>query len=560
MIDVAAARRRTGIDRVVLGIGDGSYPGEPDEDVGRGSPYSRGAARFHAFVAGLGFDGIQLLPQGQTSPGNLSPYDASIFARDFLSIALGPLVEDGLLAQRTLAELVGARPPGDRRVHHRYAWSAQVRALDEAYAGAGRLRAEIEAFRAEDEDWLRRRKVPDFERHLFEQFLIHEQHRELRATLPGLRLYGDLQIGMPPEDVDVLRDLFLPDRRMGAPPSRTNPAGQPWGYPVFDPRRRDEVVTFLHRRIHRMLRSYDGIRVDHPHGLVCPWVYRDDVAAGARLYASPDLPELAPYAIARPDQLDPRLPRHADGWVRELDEEQVDRYAALFDVIVGEVRAAGDEVEDVVCEVLSTLPYPLARTLARHDLGRFRVVQKLSLDDPGDVYRIERAEPHDWIMLGNHDTPPIWQLVRTWGATGELTAQATYLARRLAPQPSAVAALQQEFLRSPERVALAKFADLFVSRARHVVVFFTDLFGFTEDYNVPGTVHADNWSLRLPADFEQLYHERVALGAALNIPAALALALEARGLVADETGARLTTALRALAAALGTVAAVVPAE
>jgi hypothetical protein len=52
----------------------------------------------------------------------------------------------------------------------------------------------------------------------------------------------------------------------------------------------------------------------------------------------------------------------------------------------------------------------------------------------------------------------------------------------------------------------------------------------------------------------------VARGAALNIPAALALALEARGLVTDEAGARLTAALRDLAAAVGTVAAVVPAE
>jgi hypothetical protein len=92
------------------------------------------------------------------------------------------------------------------------------------------------------------------------------------------------------------------------------------------------------------------------------------------------------------------------------------------------------------------------------------------------------------------------------------------------------------------------------------VVFFTDLFGFTEDYNVPGMVHSGNWSLRLPADFERLYHERVARGTALNIPAALALALEARGLAADETGARLAAELRTLATAMGTVAAVIPAE
>ena len=73
-------------------------------------------------------------------------------------------------------------------------------------------------------------------------------------------------------------------------------------------------------------------------------------------------------------------------------------------------------------------------------------------------------------------------------------------------------------------------------------------------------MHTNNWSLRLPADFERLYHERVARGAALNIPAALALALEARGLAADETGARLTAALRALADAVGAGAAVVQAE
>jgi len=371
--------------------------------------------------------------------------------------------------------------------------------------------------------------------------------------------------------------LFLDGYALGAPPSRTNPRGQPWDYPVLDPEqyhdaagRPGPLLRFVAARIDKLLDDFDGVRIDHPHGLVCPWVYRTDipdaytaVQTGARLFSSPDVPEhpaLARFAIAAAEDLDSACARYADGWVHTLGAAQVERYACFFDEIVAAVQQHGASLDDLQVEVLSTLPYPLACVLARYGLGRYRVTQKANLDDPGDVYHSEQAEPADWIMLGNHDTPPIWQLVRTWGATGELTTQAAYLARRLAPQPSAVAALQQEFLRSPERVALAKFADLFVSRARQVVVFFTDLFGFTEDYNVPGTVHADNWSLRLPADFEQLYHERVALGAALNIPAALALALEARGLVADETGARLAAALRALAAALGTVAAVVPAE
>jgi 4-alpha-glucanotransferase len=386
-----------------------------------------------------------------------------------------------------------------------------------------------------------------------------------------------MAIGMSLRDIWRYRSLFLAGYALGAPPSRTNPLGQPWGYPVLDPRqyhdadgRPGPVRRFVAAHIDKLLNEFDGVRIDHPHGLVCPWVYRTDipdeyraVQTGARLFSSPDVlehPALARFAIATAADLDPACARYADGWVHTLDSAQVERYALLFDEMVVAIERHGALLDDLQAEVLSTLPYPLARVLARYGLGRYRVTQKANLNDPSDVYRAENAEPADWVMLGNHDTPSIWKLVRTWEATGGLTAQASYLAQRLALQPSAVAALQQEFLRSPERVALAKFADLFVSRARQVVVFFTDLFGFTEDYNVPGTVHADNWSLRLPADFERFYHKRVARGAALNIPAALALALEARGLAADETGARLAAALRGLAAAVGTIAAVVPAE
>jgi 4-alpha-glucanotransferase len=421
--------------------------------------------------------------------------------------------------------------------------------------------------------------TPRIDRYVCLQYLAHQQHARLRAACRGLglTLYGDMAIGMSLRDIWRYHTLFLDGYALGAPPSRTNPCGQPWGYPVLDPGqyhdaagRPGPVLRFIAARVDKLLDAFDGVRIDHPHGLVCPWVYRTDipdaytaVQTGARLFSSPDVPAhpaLARFAIAATTDLDPTWARYADGWVHALSAAQVERYAVLFDEIVAAMQRHGASRHDLQVEVLSTLPYPLACVLARYGLGRYRVTQKANLDDPGDVYRSEQAERADWVMLGNHDTPPIWQLVRTWEATGGLTAQAAYLARRLAPRPSVVAALQQELLRRPERVALAKFADLFVSGARQVVVFFTDLFGFTENYNVPGTVHADNWSLRLPADFERLYHERVARGAALNIPAALALTMEARGLVTDETDARLTAALRTLAAAVGTVAAVVPAE
>jgi len=63
-----AARVALGIDDLVLAIHDASFPSDPGEDVGRGTPYSRGARRLVAFADALGFTGLQLGPQGVTAP------------------------------------------------------------------------------------------------------------------------------------------------------------------------------------------------------------------------------------------------------------------------------------------------------------------------------------------------------------------------------------------------------------------------------------------------------------------------------------------------------------
>ena len=79
---------------LVLSIHDPSFPGAPGEDIGRGSPYTRGGRGFIEFIAGLGFTGLQFGPQGQTSPDNKSPYDGTIFARNLLSVDLLALAHD----------------------------------------------------------------------------------------------------------------------------------------------------------------------------------------------------------------------------------------------------------------------------------------------------------------------------------------------------------------------------------------------------------------------------------------------------------------------------------
>jgi 4-alpha-glucanotransferase len=161
------------------------------------------------------------------------------------------------------------------------------------------------------------------------------------------------------------------------------------------------------------------------------------------------------------------------------------------------------------------------------------VTQKADLRDPRDGYRAENAQPRDWIMIGTHDTAPIWAMLDEWQKRGALRERAAYLAWRLAPSEHTRAEMAEHLAKSPNDLAQAQFADLFASRARHVMTFFTDVFGLREWYNRPGTIDPSNWSLRLPADYLSRYRDGLGRNHAANLPAALAMALRVGGSCGD---------------------------
>src|SRR3954469_167901 len=471
---------------MLLSVHDLSFPGDARDDVGRGAPLSRGGRAFAEFAAALGFHGLQLGPQGETTPFDPSPYDATLFSRVIAAISLQRLVDEGLLPEQHLARAAGSRPEGALlRAEHGYAEAATREALRAAWLrsrGDPAIQQRLREFSARHKGWLARselhavleaaHRAPDWNRwpsrdrglfsrdpspdaaqrqaelraagaeeielFRFGQLLAHEQHATFRseARRLGLSLWGDLQIGISQRDLWAYGDLLLPALRMGAPPSRTNPEGQVWGYGVLDPRlygARDApgpALAFLRARAEKLLEEFDGLRVDHPHGLIDPWVYStadsDGIRAvqnGARLFSSPERAELAALAIATPDQIDLAQLPHADGRVRALAPDQIARYAILFDALVAAAGEGG-----IIAEVLSTQPLPVGRVLERHGLGRFRVTQKAALRDPSDVYRGENARPQDWIMVGTHDTEPIWRVAARWTATGAAEDRAAYLA------------------------------------------------------------------------------------------------------------------------------------
>jgi len=586
---VREALRALGVRRLLLSVHDLAFPGDPRDDIGRGAPLSRGGRAFLRFAAELGFHGLQLGPQGETAPHDPSPYDATLFSRNTLSIAVTPLVEQGLLTEEELGAVVGLRPADAlSRAAHADAHESARRLLAAAWLRARGDRAvqeRVRRFTERNRAWLERaelyavlealhgepdwRRWPEPDRSLFSrefagahgqelraqganeiafyrfgQLLAHEQHEAFRteAHQLGLLLFGDLQIGISHRDLWSHRALLLDTLRMGAPPSRTTPEGQPWGYGVLDPRlygtrsAAGPAIAFVAGRVGKVLDEFDGLRVDHPHGWIDPWVYAADAAdplvavkGGARLFSSPERVDLAQWAIARQEQIDASELPYADGRVRVLSPAQVEQYAMLFDALVDMAAARGRGTDEIIAEVLSTQPYPVRRVLERHGLGRFRVTQKSVLSDPRDVYRAENARPQDWIMVGTHDTESIWRVAERWAASGMSEQRAAYLASRLVPDVGTRPRWIAQMAASPQALARAQLADLFVGPARNVMVFFTDLLGLREVYNRPGTVSPENWSLRVPPDFAAAYRGAAAKGAALDLPAALATAMRARG-------------------------------
>jgi 4-alpha-glucanotransferase len=588
------ALERLGIRRFVLGIHASAFPPSP-WDAGYGAPLSEAGQRLLRFAARLGFDALQLGPTGQVSTANVSPYDGTVFARNVWSLDLGALAgnELGCLLPLDLAEPLGLGPQQGSRIQPERVNRVMRPVLDACHARLSELRASVpshpllrdfDRFRVEQAEWLELHAVYEaasahdgddpsrlepavqalfepggagrqrraarraiwgraIERSELAQYLCHAQHDRFRALArnAGLALWGDLQVGYSHRERFLHSDCFAPRWLLGAPPSRTNPDGQPWGYPVLDPDQLESPDSASRRlfelRLRKLLSEHDGIRIDHPHGLVCPWLYRASdpdpyhaVHHGARAFESPDSvdSDLARWAIARREDLDLSVrTTYDDDRVRRLDETQVARYSRLFDVLVG--LCGGRAARHVyAAEVLSTCPYPLQRVLARHGLGRFRVTQKVDPTDPHDVYRTDHARPEDWLMLGTHDTAPVVPLVEEWVRTGSARPRAAYLAERLIEDAAERDVAAARFASSPRELLCASLADLFASEAESVFVFVGDLFGEREPFNRAGVIHPDNWTSRLPENFEELYDERLRDGRALDIVAALRMALTRR--------------------------------
>jgi 4-alpha-glucanotransferase len=297
------------------------------------------------------------------------------------------------------------------------------------------------------------------------QWLADIQWREARraALRNGIELFGDLPFMVSGDSADVWRhqQSFHLDISVGAPPDAFSDTGQDWGMPLYnwDACQANDFL-WLRERARRNAALYDGFRVDHLVGFY-------------RTYARPGGGRASYFTPAE-----------------ESDQQSLgERILTIF-------RTCGAEI---IAEDLGAVPDFVRASLAALGIPGFRVfrwerqwkVEGQPFLDPIDFPAISVATSgtHDtdalvvwWSAAASDERNQICRIPSLRGLTGGIDLAAV-------PAPDAVDYLLE--------MLNAAGSDL-------VLVPITDVFGWPDRINEPGTVNDRNWTFRLPWPIDEL--------------------------------------------------------
>lgn len=569
-----------------------SFPSKKGQDVGFGSYNSEGAREFINFLDSMGFNAIQLGPDGKTKAVDASPYTGTMFSNNPLFIDLYQLTTDefdNILSKETFEKIVKENPADNNRTAYEYTYNLHNKALREAFKN-WKPDKKFNKFVKDNADWLEKDAVyealsmkhgndywpvwndeldkklfcggitagdrlkeikeiysGEIEFYEFVQYMAYRQKQNTQKFLKKhkMKTIADCQVAFSDRDYWAYQSNFLNGYFLGCPPDMFSADGQAWGFPVMDP---DQLFNpdgslgeggkVLKSRFDKMFEENPGgVRIDHIIGLIDPFVYKQGFRpmpeeGASRLYSSPEHDELKKYAIPGVENLNPEVGPENEKRIIGLSDEQIRHYAAILErIVIQSAKEKGIDIESIICEDLGTITNPVVQVMKYLCLSGLRVTEFIDPADEEHPYRIKSTEPQHWVMVGSHDNASITSWTDELYQTGEIGKHAAILAGDLGLNA-------QELIDNRHRFMTAKFAELFASPSENVQVFFADMFGMRERYNMPGTAGSQNWSLRVPNSYECFYNNQLEQGEAMNLPEALLIAMKAKGeeFVAEHKG------------------------
>ena len=209
--------------------------------------------------------------------------------------------------------------------------------------------------------------------------------------------------------------------------------------------------------------------------------------------------------IAREEDLDWTLEADKEKRVKSLSDKQIELYGRLIEkIVIGAAKECGLDKNAIVCEDLGTLTNPVDAVMKKYGLQGMRLTQFVVPEKPAHPYRCKNITENVWNMVGTHDNNPI----ATWAESMINTHEGYLHAKNLVEDLFADADNKDDIIvrltQDKDYLTFIKLVEIFASKARNVQIFFTDFFQIKETYNTPGTSGDQNWSLRLPNNFEDL--------------------------------------------------------
>jgi 4-alpha-glucanotransferase len=494
-------------------------------------------ARFGAWARDVGARLVQLLPLGEISGSETSPYGAlTAFGIDPMYIAweghpdlpadelAAALGDDGVrtlhwLRAQDRVDYQGVRWLKEKAL--RAAWANFARR--EAATNSPRAQA-LHAFIAQHATWLvpyatfralkdaheqrawweweaslrdsldaakeraRTMEGSTLNLHLYAQWVAHTQWDEARAALRGMdvEVMGDLpfMVGSDSADVWSCRGEFRDDTLVGAPGDQFDPDGQEWGLPPYrwDAMRRNGF-QWLRARAGYAASRYDRFRIDHLVGFY-------------RTYQRPKENLRGPDGRLRPGFFDP-----SDEPAQKAHGE------AVLSAMIAASRAHG---ADLIAEDLGVIPDFVRPSLASMDVPGYKV---LIWEQRDGVFRDPGGFPARSVAcFSTHDTAPVsvwWNALPAWerAAVCRLPGMSPALPERFNPEVHT--ALLDTILRAG--------SDLVLLLAQEVL-------GDHTRINTPSTVGAHNWTWRLPRDVSALLDDPDAAASVNRVREAIARA------------------------------------
>jgi len=276
-----------------------SFPAVQGQDYGIGSPNTQGGQNFMSFLSDLGFNGIQLGPEGKTKSIDASPYVGTMFSNNPLFIDLYKLTQKdfaGILSSETFDRIVNENPSKTNRTAYEYIYRNSDSALREAFnnfrkklsegdSKIQKLNSELQNFVEKNQYWLEKdalyeaistkngndywpmwtdeldknlfnaegkfsaedvanriaelknNQKDEIEYYEFVQFIadMNKQHTKDFVLNNKMKTIADCQVAFSDRDYWANQALFLQGWNLGCPPDAFSDDGQAWGFRVMDP-------------------------------------------------------------------------------------------------------------------------------------------------------------------------------------------------------------------------------------------------------------------------------------------------------------------------------------